>query len=165
MSESDTTERARDLPADLGPLPDYLGYALRRAQVAMFRDFERRMAALNATPGQFSLLTVIAANPGISQRELAALHRLDKSTLSPAVERLTKRGLVVRERDPADRRYYALTLTGAGKTLLEQLTSLVEGQERTMAGAIPSGDVTRLINDLRGLARALDPPPRPGSTG
>lgn len=157
MPPTDTTDRPHAAPADLGALPGYLGYALRRAQVAMFRDFERRMAALDATPGQFSLLTVIAANPGISQRQLAELHRLDKSTLSPAVDRLTKRGYVVRERDPVDRRYYALSLSADGADFLARLTAKVEDQERAMATAVGPEHVARLTADLRRLAAALDP--------
>ena len=157
MSHTETINRTHGRPADLGPLPGYLGYALRRAQVAMFRDFERRMAALDATPGQFSLLAVIAANPGISQRQLAELHRLDKSTLSPAVDRLTKRGLVIRERDPDDRRYYALRLSTEGVDFLARLTAKVEDQERAMAATVGSGHVAQLTADLRRLAAALDP--------
>ena len=35
--------------ASLGALPGYLGYTIRRAQIALFRDFEQRMAALDIT--------------------------------------------------------------------------------------------------------------------
>jgi hypothetical protein len=63
--------------AGLGPLPDYVGYALRRAQTASFRHLERSAGDLALTPGQFSQLAAIEAYPGINQRKLAALFGLD----------------------------------------------------------------------------------------
>jgi len=147
-----------DVPGEpsLGALPTYLGYALRRTQVALFRDFARRAAAFDITPGQFSLLTLIAANPGISQGALARVHRLDKSTLSPAVHKLAKRGLIRRQRAVADRRYYALSLTDKGATTLAALTTTIERQERVMAAAIEAGERKPLIDMLRQVARALE---------
>ena len=146
---------------ELGSLPDYLGYALRRAQMALFRDFARRMAALDVTPGQFSLLTLIAANPGISQVALARIHRLDKSTLSPAVDRLARRGMIRRRRAQGDRRFYALSLTDAGARTLGQVTSLVEGQERAMADALQPGEPGALVDMLGRVTHALGRDPDP----
>ena len=140
----------------LGALPTYLGYTIRRAQIALFRDFEQRMAALDVTPGQFSLLTLVDANPGISQVALARVHGLDKSTLTPAVDRLAQRGLIDRQRDPSDRRYYALALTEAGKRALSAVTERVEDQERVMADALSPDDAAQMIDALRRITRALD---------
>lgn len=140
----------------LGPLPSYIGYTLRRAQVAMFRDFARREPGLNVTPGQFSLLTLIAANPGISQGALARVHGLEKSTLSPAVDKLAQNELIRRERSSADRRFYALSLTDEGVRMLGRVTAMVERQERAMAAAIKPAETASLIDMLRRLAEALD---------
>src|SRR3990167_7872461 len=81
---------------NFGPLPHYLGYQIRQAQAAVFRDLMTSIADLKVTPGEFGLLTMLDVNPGISQVELAAVYNLDKSTLSLAVGRLVKRGLVDR---------------------------------------------------------------------
>jgi DNA-binding MarR family transcriptional regulator len=140
----------------LGPLPYYVGYTLRRTQVAMFRDFARREPGLRVTPGQFSLLTLVAANPGISQGALARVHGLDKSTLSPAVDKLAQEGFIRRERTSADRRFYALSLTEEGARVLGRVTAMVEDQERAMAAAIGPADAASLIDMLRRVAEALD---------
>ena len=55
---------------DLGGLEFRLGYLLRRAQVWIFRDIIALMSRLDIRPAQFSVLTVIGANPGITQRSL-----------------------------------------------------------------------------------------------
>jgi DNA-binding MarR family transcriptional regulator len=140
----------------LGPLPSYIGYTLRRAQVAMFRDFVRREPGLDVTPGRFSLLALIAANPGISQGALARVHGLDKSTLSPAVDKLAQDGLIRRERASTDRRFYALSLTGEGVRTLGRVTAMVARQERAMAAAIEPAEAASLIDMLRRVAEALD---------
>jgi DNA-binding MarR family transcriptional regulator len=142
-------------PIDYGKLPDYLGFNLRRAQAAMFGDFARLTGDLDLTPGQFSLLVLLAANPGISQIGLSRAFGLDKSTVSPSIDRLEKRGLVVRTRTPNDRRFYALELTPAGQALLARATERVETQERAMAAALSPGERSTMIDMLRRVEAAL----------
>jgi DNA-binding MarR family transcriptional regulator len=142
--------------AALGPLPDYVGYALRRAQTASFRHLERSAGDLALTPGQFSQLAAIEANPGINQRTLALLFGLDKSTLSPAMETLAARGLVQRARDPADGRAWALSLTAQGRQLLARMRARIEAQERVIAAALAPAERRRLLAALRRIEAALD---------
>jgi DNA-binding MarR family transcriptional regulator len=145
-------------PADaaLGPLPDYVGYVLRRAQSASFRHLERSTGELALTPGQFSQLAAIDANPGINQRRLAALFGLDKSTLSPAMDALAARGLVQRTRDAEDGRAWSLALTLPGRQLLARIRAKIEAQERIIAEALAPGERRRLIEALRRIEAALD---------
>jgi DNA-binding MarR family transcriptional regulator len=140
----------------LGPLPDYVGYALRRAQTASFRHLERSAGDLALTPGQFSQLAAIEANPGINQRKLAALFGLDKSTLSPAMEALAARGLVQRTRDAADGRAWALSLTPQGRQLLARMRARIEAQERVIADALAPAERRRLLAAMRRIEVALD---------
>lgn len=140
---------------DYGRLPDYLGFNLRRAQAALFVDFARLTADLDLTPGQFSLLVLLAANPGISQSGLSRAFGLDKSTVSPSIDRLEKRGLVERTRTPNDRRFYALRLTRAGSELLERATERVERQESVMARALTADERRAMIDMLRRIEAAL----------
>src|SRR5438477_1143086 len=61
---------AKDSPGDsvaLGDLSDNLGYRIRRAQLWAFRDVSRRLASFAVGPAQFSVLSIIDANPGINQ--------------------------------------------------------------------------------------------------
>jgi DNA-binding MarR family transcriptional regulator len=143
-------------PALLGPLPEYVGYALRRAQSASFRHLERSAGELALTPGQFSQLAAIEANPGINQRRLAALFGLDKSTLSPAVDALAARGLVQRTRAAEDGRAWSLALTPQGRHLLVRMRAKIEGQERAIAAALTSAERERLLDTLRRIEAALD---------
>ena len=54
-----------------GLLPGLVGYQLRLAQLAVFRDFEVSTVGLGLTPGRFGMLVLIEANPGVTQSGLA----------------------------------------------------------------------------------------------
>ena len=56
---------------DLDILPELLGYQLRRAQVRVFNSFLKRLEALDVSPGEFGLLVLVGANPGLNQNALA----------------------------------------------------------------------------------------------
>ncbi|PJI44368.1 MarR family winged helix-turn-helix transcriptional regulator [Ferrovibrio sp.] len=146
---------------DRGPLPDLYGYNLRIAQVAVFGNFIKvvgsglagRMGGL--TPGRFSLLVLLRANPGINQTDLSRGVGVDKSTLTPALDQLEKKGLILRQRTAADRRTYSLSLSPAGEQLLSELMNKVEQHERNIiAGLTPSERVT-LTRLLKKMARSL----------
>src|ERR1051325_6068858 len=57
-------------------LPDLLGYRLRLAQQALFRDFADRVGELS--PGRVGILMLIEANPGVTQSRLAKAVSLDR---------------------------------------------------------------------------------------
>ena len=73
------------------------------AQEAAFQAFSLLSQEVGESPGRFATLTLIARNPGISQTELSLANGRDKSSLTPVVEDLVKRGLVERKRMTAIR--------------------------------------------------------------
>jgi len=114
MKRSSTTARrkapdeAGERRVDFDELPTYVGYQVRRTQARIFAELESALGDLDFTPGSFGVLTLIRANPGITQVALAAAFGIDKSTMSPVIIRLEKRGLVRREVLASDRRCHAL---------------------------------------------------------
>src|SRR5919204_3382558 len=93
-------------------LPDLLGYRLRLAQQALFRDFAERVGELS--PGRVGILLLIEANPGVTQSRLAKAVSLDRSTLVGVLHALQDRGLIERRRGE-DRRTNGLWLTPQGR--------------------------------------------------
>jgi len=143
------------LAVDLGKLPSYLGYQVRQAQAAVFRDFGRIMQGVGISPGEFSLLTLVRANPGINQIDLVRVYQLDKSTLSNSVKDLRARGLIKTARDQRDRRFHGLWLTETGDDVLDRATVEVEAQERVMDRMLRPGERERLLDMLSRVARAF----------
>lgn len=136
---------------EFGVLPELIGYHLRRAQVHLFTDFTRTMTEAQMTPGQFGVVSLIGANPGLTQSALARAVGIERSTMVAVIDSLQDRGLVERRPSPVDRRSYALVLTLAGATLLDRLTPLVRAHERNVARRLSATDKDKLIELLTKL--------------
>jgi DNA-binding MarR family transcriptional regulator len=132
-----------------GLLPGLLGYHLRRAQAAVFKDFGEVVGAEEGvTPGLFGMLQVIAANPGLAQSRLAEAMNVDRSTIVTVVDRLEDRGLVTRVPSRLDRRSHALHLTEAGRGALRRMEKLVVRHEAALTSVLTAEERETLIRLL-----------------
>jgi DNA-binding MarR family transcriptional regulator len=129
---------------DHGILPDLIGYQLRLAQLAVFRDFERTVGDLGISPGRVGVLVLVSGNPGITQSRLAEAVGLDRSTLVPVLDALERRGLVERRRGK-DRRTNGLWLTVTGKRLLIRVKQRITAHERRMVSGMSDDERTQLV--------------------
>jgi DNA-binding MarR family transcriptional regulator len=149
-------ERASaDEPVRFGPLEHWLGFNLRMAQAAAFQAFARRSNEIGVQPGRFATLTLIAANPGVTQTALSRANGRDKSTLTPLIGDLVRRGLIRRTRDRQDRRTYRLTLMPAGRRLLSALTDCALEHERNLDRVV-GADRALFLGLLRRIAAELE---------
>lgn len=140
---------------DLGPLPGLVGYVLRRVQLQVFQDFIERMADLDIRPAQFSVLSVIAANPGLKQTHIGTALGIKQANLVATIDELERRGLAKRIVTATDRRSYALHLTEAGERLLEQLNDRVAEHERRITARIGAAGKRRLLDLLARMGEEL----------
>lgn len=138
---------------ELGPLSNELGYALRRAQVAVFQDFHSSMASLDLRPAQYSVLNVIGYNPGLRPSQAAEALGIQRTNFVPLLDELERHGLVERTRDPDDKRAVALRLTGDGEALLRRATRRVRAHEKRVAERLEPGGVDQLLRLLKQLAQ------------
>ena len=141
---------------NFGPLAHWVGFNLRMAQEAAFQAFSRRSLEIGESPGRFATLTLIARNPGISQTELSHANGRDKSSLTPVVEDLVRRGLVERKRMDSDRRTYRLNVTPAGKKVLTMMTRCARRHERNLDHVIGARDRKRFIQILKKIAAEIE---------
>ncbi len=140
---------------NFGPLAGWIGFNLRMAQEASFQAFSRRSQAIGESPGRFATLTLIGRNPGISQTELSHANGRDKSSVTPVVEDLVRRGLVARKRVRSDRRAYRLNLTPAGRKTLADLTACARRHERNLDRLIGRGERQRFLAVLKRIAAEI----------
>lgn len=157
-AEAPTAAPAAARRDDLGVLPGLLGYNLRRTQEAVFAAFMDMVTAqiepAGLTPGQFGVLAIVVANPGLKQIELGAALGVDRSTIVASVDKLEKRGLVERRPVPHDRRAHALTLTGEGQRVYRTALGLVEGHEAQIADGLDAAERAQLLDLLGRVQRA-----------
>jgi DNA-binding MarR family transcriptional regulator len=144
---------AAERQLDFAELPTYVGYQVRRAQAAIFGQFETTLADFDLTPGSFGVLTLIKANPGITQVALAAAFGVDKSTMSPVIVRLEKRGLVRREVLLSDRRCHALFFEPSTGAFYAAARDKVRRFEEGLAARLSKAEqreFARLLSKLQG---------------
>ena len=145
---------AKDI--NLGPLKNYIGFQLRRAQEVSFRAFARRVGDGEMSPGRFAILALINDNPGMNQAELSRSDGRDKSTLALALKDLEKRGLVTRKRSRTDGRAYHLELTASGKKQLEALTEHAQAHDRRLDQIVGAIHKPLLIHLLERIVSSLE---------
>ncbi len=92
---------------------------------------------------------------GISQTELAAWLRLEKSTVSRLVSGLDDRGWIERTRDRADGRALCLRLTPAGRQVATELAEARRAKFERLLDAIPPPDRDHILRALHALTEAL----------
>lgn len=90
-----------------------------------------------------------------SQRELAQRLRLEKSTVSRLAADLERKGLLVRERDPANRRFYQLRLTEQGRAMHAQLSAGFDRQYARWVALMTEQERDALLVGLAALVRAM----------
>lgn len=104
-------------PINVSFLPNLLGYNLRRAQIALWKDFIRTVGATRS--GIFSLLVLVEANPGIAQIDLANQLMIDKASIVGLIHDLQRRKWAERHQSSVDRRRQGIFLTAEGRRALK----------------------------------------------
>ncbi len=101
-----------------------VGFLLAKAYRKGFACFREPLSKYNITPPQFSVLAFLWKKDGLTQTELSEKSRIDRTTMVGLIDRLGGEGLVERRPDEADRRAYRIHLTGKGRALEDELSSL-----------------------------------------
>jgi DNA-binding MarR family transcriptional regulator len=100
----------------LGALADSVGFLLRLAQLRAFDDFFSDHGPRGLKPGEFSVLWVIARNPGIRQSVLGQRLMIKRAHMTKLIRAMEDAGFVTRRIPDRDRRAVELTLTPAGES-------------------------------------------------
>ena len=125
-SNSITSEIAQVV--DLDGLTSHLGYLIRRTQIWVFQDFIRTLASVDIRPAQYSVLTVIDANPGLTQVALSNALGIERARLVHLLNGLEVS--LVRGAAPVQKRSTFARIAPHG-----QRTECSRGHQSTCAGA------------------------------
>lgn len=115
---------------DASAMDKVIGYRLRRAQAYVFAQFAERFARLELRPAEYSVLELIADNPGCQQGTLAAALGIKRANFVGLIRGLDVRGLTARGQQPGDKRANALYLTPAGQATIVEARTIQEEFER-----------------------------------
>ena len=153
MSMKRNDGAAAEAPIDLGKLPELTGYLLRRAQLAVFQDFDAAVAGLDLRPAEFSVLLVLAHNPGARQGRVAESLGIQKPNFAVLLRRLVDRGLAEQRACASSRRSVELHLTPAGAALLVRAKAAVAVHEARLTARLGAAHRATLLEILRTLAQ------------
>jgi len=138
---------------DMAGLDREVGFALRLAQVAVFKDLIASLKPLSLRPADYSLLLIVNANPGLKQQALGAALSVQGPNLVTMVDQLEMRGLIARNVAPADRRAHALNMTAKGRTLLRQAKAAHARHRARVEKCLGGTDAQELVATLQRISR------------
>ena len=138
---------------EIGGLADLLGFHVRLAQIAIYRDFAAAITEVDLTQKQFAVMQIVAANPGPSQIDIANLLDMDRASMMAIIDRLQNRRLIERRRSKDDRRRQELYLTEEGQALLARARDLVADHEKKFTSRFSGSELKALFQALRRLHR------------
>ena len=130
------------------PLRDLIGYALRRAQGAVYADFHESLSELELRPVQYTLLVMVAENPGASQSGVCEALGIQKANCVPTMSELERRGLILRRKSANDARSYELHLTAKGKRVLQRAGEVQASHEQRLIERIGINGRNQLLDLL-----------------
>lgn len=119
---------------DYSMMEHAVGYRLRRAQLAVFQDFNEAFSAKGLRPTDFAVLLLLTRNQGAKQSEVAEALGIQRANFVAIVDGLENKGFVVRRKSEIDRRVQSLHITEAGLAYLNELLPIWdEHEERLLA--------------------------------
>ncbi|WP_433661929.1 MarR family winged helix-turn-helix transcriptional regulator [Nocardia sp. CA-128927] len=155
-SEQEVVEQARPMRAVAFHLAQLGAHATQR--------FSERIAEIGLTPAEVGILRMIAAEPGRSQRALAAELGVVPSRVVALIDPLDSKGLIERRRSVTDRRNHELHLTPVAGKMLARLAAVAVAHETEMTAALSDTEYRQFADLLDRLvaARGLSPGVHPG---
>lgn len=130
-------------------LETLIGYNARRAALAIIELFLERMAVYDLRPVDFSVLSLITHNPGITSRQLCATLGILAPNLVAMVNALEKRGLITRLPHPHDGRAMGLHLTAGGEDTMRLAEKTAAQLEIEKTGRLSPAERKTLMQLLK----------------
>jgi DNA-binding MarR family transcriptional regulator len=118
---------------------------------------------VEVTLPQYRALVVLAARGPQGTAELAAALAVNPSTATRMCDRLVRKGLVRRHRQPGDRRSVRIALTAPGRDLVAEVSERRRAELARLLGALPPEEHEPVIAAVRAFAAAAGELPQPGA--
>ena len=138
---------------DTSFLESLLGYNARRASLAVIEVFLQKMAPYGMRPVDFSVMSLVVHNPGITSRQLCTSLGILPPNLVSLVGSLESRGLLERKPHPRDGRATGLHPTPAGRKLMKNAERTATQLESQAASGLTASELQTLLRLLRKVYR------------
>lgn len=136
------------VPAELQDRTDYL---LCKVSETVKRLADDSFAAHGLRGSHHAVLRVLAAGEPVTQQDVAGRLYVDPSTIVDLIDQLEDQGLIVRERNPRDRRAYLVQVTEEGRSRLAEADATAQVLQHSLFDALDEQE----RNQLRALLGKL----------
>jgi DNA-binding MarR family transcriptional regulator len=127
------------------------GHLIRRLQQISLALFMDETKGFDVTPVQYAAILAIHMHPGIDQTALCNIVAIDRSTIGDVVGRLERKKLIKRIAGAEDRRTKVLTLTAAGRKLLEDIEPAVQATQKRILEPLDARERKLMVGMLEKL--------------
>lgn len=131
--------------ADEIHLESSLGYFLTKARNVMVERTDRAVRPLGLTAQQIGVILMLSCGRAQTPFELSRAMSYDSGSMTRMLDRLEKKGFIVRTRSEADRRMVKLELTSSGREVAQQLPGLCTAVLNDQLQGFSEEDVATLI--------------------
>lgn len=130
-------------------LEDLLGYNTRRAALTIIGHFMDTMVAYDLRPVDYSVLSLVQHNPGITSRQLCSALNILPPNLVGILKAFEKRGLMLRQPHPTDGRALGLSLTSQGQDLMRRAEATAHASDLAATAKLTAAQRKTLQNLLQ----------------
>jgi len=134
---------------DTSYLETLVGYNARRAALYVIGNFMERMAVFDLRTVDFSVLSLIHHNAGITSRQLCSQLSILAPNMVVMLNALERKKLVERRPHPLDGRATGLHLTPKGTTLMEQAEAAAYQLEMDSTSRLTATERNTLVRLLK----------------
>ena len=133
-------------------LEDSLGHKLITILEVMRNYTKKPLTKLGITHGHFITLLYISENEGVTQAQLAEIHRKDRNIVSRNIDALEEKGFVIRKRGIVDRRSFTIHLTDLGHSVISTHKNLIKESEEEALSNLSKDEISIFYSLLNKIA-------------
>lgn len=150
MMHDDENLETTHAKIDFSAMAEAVGFRLRRAQLAVYQDFNETFAAKGLRPSDFAVLLLLSKNPGLKQSEVAEALGIQRANFVAIVDGLEQKGLAERRKSETDRRVQSLFITPGGLDYLDEIRPIVREHEDRIIERLGGREARDMLNNLLG---------------
>lgn len=146
------------MPPVVSDLTDHIGYWMRMVSNAVSHAFARKVADEGVTVAEWAFMRALFNEDGMAPTALADRMGMTRGAISKLADRLTAKGLVLRNESGTDKRSQSLSLAPAGREKVPRLARLADLNDAEYFGVLTREErdaldrILKALVERRGLA-------------
>jgi len=135
-----------------------ISFRIQNAAALLYKTSDRVLQEkLNIGMSQFKILSAVQSNQRLLQRHIATALNQTEASISRQVRLLHRKGLLMTQLNPKDRRQHITTLTPTGRRLITTALEILEDFQSQFIAGLPKQPQTELLRSLEYIEQRILP--------